>query len=67
MERLTVGIEGMSCEHCVWAVKNALEGLPGVNAVKVSLQSKSAELEYDPLKLGLEEIKAAIREEGYEA
>lgn len=37
-----ISIEGMSCEHCSAAVKNALEGLNGVKSAKVDLKKKSA-------------------------
>src|SRR5918912_549226 len=30
MERMTLKIDGMSCGHCVKAVKSALEGIDGV-------------------------------------
>lgn len=37
-----ISIEGMSCEHCSAAVKNALEELNGVKSAKVDLKKKSA-------------------------
>jgi copper chaperone len=67
MENTTLQIEGMSCEHCVKAVTNALNALEGVESVQISLQDNAAQLRYDPSKVTLELIKAAIREEGYEA
>ena len=38
--RLKVG--GMNCQHCVGAVRKALESLPGVESVDVSLEDASA-------------------------
>jgi len=58
-------IEGMSCNHCVNHVKEALNELKGVSAVLVSLDTKSAEIEVvEGVKD--EDIKAAIDEAGYE-
>ena len=37
-----ISVEGMSCEHCVAAVKSALEKLDGVKAAKVDLKKKTA-------------------------
>ena len=37
-----ISVEGMSCEHCAAAVKNALEELDGVKSAKVELKKKSA-------------------------
>lgn len=37
-----ISIEGMACEHCVSAVKNALENTQGVKSAKVDLKKKTA-------------------------
>lgn len=58
-------IEGMSCQHCVNHVKNALEELDGIKSAKVSLESKSAEIELNH-DVDDETIKSAIDEVGYE-
>ncbi|OAI38867.1 hypothetical protein AYO38_08720 [bacterium SCGC AG-212-C10] len=58
-------VTGMTCEHCVHAVTNAVQELPGVTAVTVSLEDKAAHVEGDVLDAAA--IVAAIAEEGYEA
>jgi copper chaperone len=63
---ITIPVEGMSCEHCVRAVKGALETQNGVKAVEVSLEGKSARVVYDDGLIGLDALKAAILEEGYQ-
>ncbi|MCH5349232.1 MAG: heavy-metal-associated domain-containing protein [Oscillospiraceae bacterium] len=60
MKKIT--IEGMSCEHCVAHVKEALEGLGATN-VNVSLEGGCAECETDKPDA---DIKAAIEDEGYD-
>ncbi len=65
MEKRTIKISGMSCEHCVKRVTKALETLPGVKNVKVSLERAEATLEA-PAELSLEKIAKAIREAGYQ-
>jgi copper chaperone CopZ len=62
---VTISIEGMSCEHCVRAVKGALEAQKGVKEAEVSLEGKSARVVYEEGLIGLEDLKAAILEEGY--
>ena len=42
-----LSIEGMSCDHCVRAVTEALQGLSGVTKAVVTLKTKSAEVEHD--------------------
>ena len=60
-----IGIEGMSCEHCVKAATKALEAVDGISDVTVSLENKCAEFTVDE-SVTDEQIKSAIEEEGYE-
>ena len=45
MEKITLKIEGMMCQHCVSHVKKALEGVKGVAVVSVDLDTKTATVE----------------------
>lgn len=60
-----ISIEGMSCQHCVNHVKNALEELDGIRSAKVSLENKSAEIELSH-DVDNKIIESAIEEAGYE-
>jgi copper chaperone len=62
MKTEKIRIDGMSCGHCVMAVKKELSKLD-LN-VKV-VQIGSAELEYDENKVTHEDIKKAVEEAGY--
>lgn len=59
-----ITIEGMSCEHCVQAVANALRELKGVTGAAVGLEKKqtTVELSADVTDAMLKE---AIEEAGY--
>lgn len=63
--RKKILIEGMSCEHCVKAVTEALGKLDGVGDVKVSLEEKNATVNIDK-DISDEAIKIAIKGAGYE-
>ncbi|HOE18311.1 MAG TPA: cation transporter [Syntrophorhabdaceae bacterium] len=63
MEKAIVKIEGMSCQHCVMAVKKALGGVPGV--VESDVQIGSVTVEYDEAKTRQRDIEAAIEKAGY--
>ena len=65
MERLNLTIEGMSCDHCVRAVRGRLERTDGVKVDDVKIGS--AVVEYDPAKINVDEIEDAIADEGYTA
>ena len=62
----TISIEGMSCEHCVKAVKDALSSQSGVKGVDVSLEGKNAQVVYDDEHTKLSDLESVIVEEGYE-
>jgi copper chaperone len=65
VRHLTLSIEGMSCDHCVRAVKNRLASTPGVRVEDVRIGS--ATLHYDPDATTVDEIEEAIADEGYTA
>jgi copper chaperone CopZ len=65
MERLNLTIEGMTCEHCLRAVRGRLEQTPGVKIDDV--QIGSAVIDFDPSKTNLNDIEDAIADEGYTA
>jgi copper chaperone CopZ len=60
-------VQGMTCEHCVKAVKEELGAVPGVNAVEVDLVpdgvSAVTVTSADPLDPAI--VAAAIDEAGY--
>lgn len=66
MEKVSLNVEGMSCGHCVNAIKNALGELDGIVEVDVNLEEKKVNVEYDNSKITIDKIKEVIDEEGYE-
>jgi len=65
MERTTIAITGMSCGHCVAAVKRALGQLDGVEVQEVEVGS--ATVRYDTGAVTPERIVQAVEDEGYGA
>jgi len=62
---MRIKVTGMTCNHCVMAVKKALERTPGVErVVEVSLERGEAIVEGQPDPRA---VAAAIEEEGYRA
>ena len=66
MQTVTLGISGMTCGGCVRSVTNVLTALDGVAKADVSLEKRSAVVDYDPGKVGLEQLKRSIEEAGFE-
>ena len=67
METTIVKVNGMKCGGCVKSVTNVLQELPGVARADVSLERGEARIEYDPAKLGIDVMKLAINDAGFEA
>jgi len=66
MEEKILQVNGMSCEHCVKAVKNALGAISGVADIAVSLKEGTVSFKYDPALASIEAIREAIVDEGFE-
>lgn len=65
MEQLDLTIEGMTCEHCVRAVRQRLERTPGVQVGSVAVGSASIRM--DPKQVTVDDVEEAIADEGYTA
>ncbi|HEX5633463.1 MAG TPA: cation transporter, partial [Gemmatimonadales bacterium] len=63
MTPVTLHISGMSCGHCLNAVRNALTHTNGVEVR--SVQMGRAELSYDEHVTSLDRIRGAIADAGY--
>ncbi|MDR0540109.1 MAG: cation transporter [Spirochaetaceae bacterium] len=63
--KTTLMIEGMSCEHCVKAVTQALLEVNGVKKAKVSLKAKNAVIDHADTT-PLDALKSAVKEAGFE-
>jgi len=64
---MIVPVEGMSCPVCAARVKRSLAGIAGVSDVEVSLVQRTARIRYDPRRLSVERLVAAIQGLGYQA
>lgn len=67
LQRVELKIGGMSCEHCVKAVREALEGVPGVTGVAVDLAGGRATLDLDPAQATVRDLVDAVEDQGFEA
>ena len=58
-------VEGMTCSGCERTVQRIVSSLDGVESVKADLASATVSVDYDPQKVGIDAIKAAINKVGY--
>jgi heavy metal translocating P-type ATPase len=66
-EATDLEIRGMTCNHCVRHVSEALRGLPGVAEVRVDLAKGAAHVQHDAGAVSIAEMIAAVEGAGYEA
>lgn len=55
----------ISCGHCVAAIEGAVGALDGVRSVKANVDTKQVDITFDPARVSLPKIEAAMDEEGY--
>lgn len=66
MEKVTLNVQGMSCDHCVKAVEGSVGELNGVSSVKVNLKANTVDVEYNNQEVSLDKIKETIDDQGYD-
>lgn len=66
MKKVEIKIEGMHCEGCSKRLTKVLSNVDGVNTVKVSLENKLADIEYDETIAKLGDFYEAIEDAGFE-
>lgn len=64
MANVTLEVQGMSCQHCVNAVEEALHGIGAEG--KVDLSAGTVNVTYDEGRVTLDAIKNAIEDQGYD-
>ena len=67
MENIVLKVAGMSCQGCVRSVTSALQAVPGVTDVDVSLANGEATIKFQPGRVEIGALKQAIEDAGFEA
>lgn len=65
-EKVVLKVGGMVCAMCVGALEIALKKLDGVVDVRVNLAAEKAYVTFNPRMVGLDEMKKAIEDTGYQ-
>lgn len=64
-KKIDMKIDGMTCAACAKAVERVVKKLDGVESISVNIATDKANIDYDPSKVKLSQIKAAIEKAGY--
>ncbi len=64
-KKILLKIGGMHCAGCVNSIQKHVSTIGGVSKIEVNLASEKAAVEFDPARVGLQDIEKAIEEVGY--
>jgi copper chaperone len=64
MHEMLLRVPGMTCDHCVAAVRGEIAKVPGVTSVDIDLASKGVAVHGDAIDA--DAVRAAVEEAGYE-
>ena len=65
MQTETLKVTGMTCDGCTSKVAHALNAIPGVHEVVVSLAAGEGAVRYDEHLTSPEQLKLAVQRAGY--
>jgi Cu+-exporting ATPase len=59
------GVTGMTCVNCAQTIESSLGGVEGVQGANVNYAAEKATVTYDPEKVSLDKLRAAVLDAGY--
>ena len=65
VDAVTLNVKGMTCNHCVLAVKRSLEAVEGVRSADVTLSPPQAVVFRVPSQVTVDRLTEATGKEGY--
>ena len=67
LETVSFPVDGMTCAACVNRITRFLDHVDGVEAASVNLATETATVRFDPGRVDVERLGAAVEAAGYEA
>ena len=64
-QTVVLDVQNMTCEVCPITVRKALDKVPGVAAVKVDFDKKTATVKFDPARANVATLVKATTNAGY--
>lgn len=65
MEKVLLQINEIKCQGCVNKITKALKKIKGINKLDINLETKTADIEFNPTKVDKESIKDVVRSLDY--
>lgn len=61
-----LAVPEVHCQHCVSSIEGAVGELPGIESVKVDLETKRVDVSFDENQVQLDQIIQTISHQGYD-
>ena len=66
MKKITLEVNGMTCDHCVETIKGALNKIIGLNLIEINLDKSQVKIEFDECQTNIKTLSGEIIALGFE-
>ena len=66
MKKITLEVNGMTCDHCVQTIKGTLNKVIGLNLIEINLDKSQVKVEFDESQTNIKILSEEIVALGFE-
>ena len=66
MKKITLEVNGMTCEHCVQTIKGTLNKIIGLNLIEINLDKSQVKVEFNESQTNIKILSGEIVALGFE-
>ena len=66
MKKITLEVNGMTCDHCVETIKGALNKIIGLNLIEINLDKSQVKIEFNESQTNIKILSDQIVALGFE-
>ena len=66
MKKITLEVNGMTCDHCVQTIKGALNKIIGLNLIEINLDKSQVKIEFNESQTNIKILSDQIVALGFE-
>ena len=66
MKKITLEVNGMTCDHCVQTIKGTLNKVIGLNLIEINLDKSQVKVEFDESQTNIKILSEEIIALGFE-
>ena len=66
MKKITLEVNGMTCDHCVQTIKGTLNKVIGLNLIEINLDKSQVKVEFDESQTNIKILSDEIVALGFE-